>query len=409
MSVWGDFLSKSFGFSDFEEEEVQKRRMALELVLWSTVLGLIYSIFFTLLGYPSGAYVAMGYVVFSLVNIYFYFLTKLYGFFKGSQLVLLLALPFLSQVIMGGYVNSGGNAMAGVLAAVGALIFSGVRQGRIIFFLFVLGIIGVSIYEFTIIDEPYQTSREISISILSITIIFTFSIIYFVVESFIMKLDFSQKQLKLEKEKTESLILNILPPSIAAELKESGFAKAQGYASATVVMCDIIEFSTLAKQVTPQQLVEELDIYFRAFDDIIEKHNLEKIKTIGDAYMYAGGLPVESRHHARDAVNSAIELQRKVREIRATGDITYPFGLRVGISSGPLVAGVVGKKKFAYDIWGETVNLAARMEQNGEADKINISDSTYLLVSNDFNFTPRGKISVKHAGDLEMYFVDYEE
>jgi guanylate cyclase len=408
MSAWGDFLGKLYDLDRLEAAESRKRRQAIELVLFSALAGAAYTIIYVLLGKPSGSYAALAYVIFSLINTYTYQLTKNYNFFRASQLLLLLGLPILNQAIFGGYVNSGGNIIAGILAVIGALIFIGVKAGRIVFALFVLSVIGLTIYELLIVEQSYEMSRGLSVTIFSTTIIFTFTIIYFVVENFIIRISQFQEQLRAEKEKTESLILNILPPSIAEELKESGFAKARGYASATVVMCDIVEFSTLARQVTPQQLVEELDIYFGAFDDVIEKYRLEKIKTIGDAYMYASGIPIESRNHAIDAVNAAIELQIKVKEIRQSGKITHPFDLRVGVSSGPLVAGVVGKKKFAYDIWGDTVNVAARMEQNGKPDKINISEPTYLLVRNEFKCTPRGKITVKHAGELEMYFVEYK-
>ena len=407
MSAWGDFLSNIYRFHELDEIEHRKRRLAVELVLFSSLFGAIYTIAFFLLGKPEGAYAALSYVVFSLINTYVFQLTRNYNFFRASQLFLLLALPVVNQAIFGGYVNSGGNAIAGILAVLGAMIFGSIKAGRIVFVIYVLSLIGLGAYEIIAGEVEYSMNREMSVGIMTITVIFTFAIIYLVIENFIKRINLFEMKLSEEKKKTESLILNILPPSIADELKESGFAKAKGYASASVVMCDIVEFSTLAKQVTPQQLVEELDVYFRAFDDTIEKYGLEKIKTIGDAYMFAAGIPVESRSHAIDSVRAAIDLQKQVREIRKSGKITHPFGLRVGISSGPLVAGVVGKKKFAYDIWGETVNVAARMEQNGEPDKINISESTYFLVKNEVKCVPRGKIMVKHAGELDMYFVEF--
>ena len=202
------------------------------------------------------------------------------------------------------------------------------------------------------------------------------------------------------------MLLNILPSEIAIELKNSGWTKARGYASATVVFSDIIGFSSTARYLTPGKLVEELGLYFGAFDDIMEKYGLEKIKTIGDAYMFVGGIPTESNTHAHDAVRAALEMQKEVERIKSSGQISFPFTLRVGIHSGPIVAGVVGRKKFVYDVWGETVNMAARMEQKGEAGRVNISESTYYLVQNEFNCTPRGKISAKNVGDIEMYFVE---
>ena len=168
---------------------------------------------------------------------------------------------------------------------------------------------------------------------------------------------------------------------------------------------DIIGFSSSARYLTPGKLVEELGLYFGAFDDIMEKYGLEKIKTIGDAYMFVGGIPAETNTHAHDAVRAALEMQREVDRIKQAGLSSMPFQLRVGVHTGPIVAGVVGKKKFVYDVWGETVNIAARMEQKGEAGQVNISQATCYLIQNDFVCTPRGKISAKNVGDLEMYFV----
>ena len=152
--------------------------------------------------------------------------------------------------------------------------------------------------------------------------------------------------------------------------------------------------------------MEQLDVYFRVFDDVTEKYGLEKIKTIGDAYLFAGGIPIENHTHAKDAVQAALEIQEKVKEISQSGDIEHPFQLRVGIHSGPLVAGVVGKKKFAYDIWGNTVNIAARIEQNGIPGKVLISESTYHLISSTFDCQKEDTITAKNIGDLEIYSVE---
>jgi len=340
------------------------------------------------------------------LNILVFYFSKNYKLFKITQLVILVFFGFLDHVILGGFVDGSGVGLCAILAAMGALIFTDVRTARFFFFLFVIGVIGVGIWEFTIIDQPFRMPRKLSLTFFILNFIFIGAIVYFIVESAFIKSNAFQEQLEKEKAKTESLLLNILPSEIAIELKNSGWTKARGYASATVVFSDIIGFSSTARYLTPGKLVEELGLYFGAFDDIMEKYGMEKIKTIGDAYMFVGGIPTESNTHAHDAVRAALEMQKEVERIRNSDLISFPFTLRVGIHSGPIVAGVVGKKKFVYDVWGETVNMAARMEQKGEAGQVNISQSTFYLVQNDFTCTARGKISAKNVGDIEMYFVE---
>jgi len=211
----------------------------------------------------------------------------------------------------------------------------------------------------------------------------------------------------IEKERSEDLLLNILPYHVAQELKEFGKSKARKYADVTVIFTDFKDFTKIAEQLTPEDLVEEIDFCFRAFDDIIEKNKLEKIKTIGDAYLAVCGLPIADENHAINTVNSAIEIRNFMQQ-RAL-DNHSGIGLkevRIGINTGSLVAGIVGHKKFAYDIWGDTVNTAARLEQNSLPGKINISASTYELVKNKFSCEHRGKIEAKNKGEIDMYFVN---
>jgi adenylate cyclase len=211
-----------------------------------------------------------------------------------------------------------------------------------------------------------------------------------------------------EKRKSEELLLNILPAEVASELKKTGSAKAKAYTMVTVMFTDFKDFTSVSEKVSAELLVDEIHHCFSAFDKIIQKHNIEKIKTIGDAYLCASGIPASNFTHAEDMIKAAIEvrnfmLERK-KEKQTKGEI--PFDLRIGIHTGPVVAGIVGVKKYAYDIWGDTVNLAARIEQNCEPGKINISGSTYELVKDKFICQHRGKISAKNKGDIDMYFVE---
>ncbi len=216
-----------------------------------------------------------------------------------------------------------------------------------------------------------------------------------------------KRMLEDEKEKTEKLLLNILPREMADELKNKGKATARYYRSATVMFTDFKNFTYLAEKYKPQDLVAELDSYFIRFDEIAEKYNVEKIKTIGDAYMAAGGVPIRNKSNAIDTTLAALEIQRAVTEMNAAKEKVGKKGweLRVGLHSGDLIAGVVGIKRLAYDIWGDTVNVASRIESSGEIGKVNISETTYESIAEFFVTEYRGKIKAKNKGEIDMYFV----
>ncbi len=219
-----------------------------------------------------------------------------------------------------------------------------------------------------------------------------------------------QKQIiETEKDKADNLLLNILPDEIAEELKLTGKARAQKYEEVTVLFSDFKDFTTISESCSAEDLVNELDHCFKAFDDIIERFGLEKIKTIGDAYMCAGGLPVPDRFNAHKMILAAIEMQKFLIKLNQEKTVNLLSELRIGIHTGPVIAGVVGKRKFAYDIWGDTVNIASRMESCGEAGKINISEATYQIIKSEFDCTSRGKIAAKGKGEMDMYFVEGEK
>jgi len=203
-----------------------------------------------------------------------------------------------------------------------------------------------------------------------------------------------------ERRKSEKLLLNILPVETARELKANGKATAKHYENVTVMFTDFKGFTNIAEQLSAEELVNELDFLFKKFDEIISKYPIEKIKTIGDAYMCASGLPTPNSNHAENIVKAGLEIQQWMI------DQNSKWRLRVGIHTGSVTAGVVGDKKFAYDIWGDTVNTASRMESSGEAGKINISGATYKLVKEQFNCEFRGKILAKNKGEIDMYFVE---
>jgi adenylate cyclase len=216
----------------------------------------------------------------------------------------------------------------------------------------------------------------------------------------------SKEKKKVEKEKARSdeLLLNILPKEVADELKTKGASEARLFDNVTVLFSDFVGFTRTSEKLSPSELVSELHACFKAFDEITSKYGIEKIKTIGDAYLAVCGLPNEDPEHAEKAVLAATEIRGFMAGRWANlGDST--FQVRIGVHSGNVVAGIVGIKKFAYDIWGDTVNTAARMEQNSEAGKINISQATYELVKAKFNCEYRGEVEAKGKGLMKMYYI----
>jgi class 3 adenylate cyclase len=217
-------------------------------------------------------------------------------------------------------------------------------------------------------------------------------------------LEQKKQEIETERLKSDKLLLNILPKDVATELKESGVTKARVFSDVSVLFTDIVGFTQISEKVAPQKLVQELDYYFRQFDSIIEKHGLEKIKTIGDAYLAVAGFKENSENHAASAISAALELVDFVENL-VHNKSEHAFRIRAGIHSGPLIAGVVGMHKFAFDIWGDTVNTAARMEQSSKPGLVNISGSTFQKAGEYFTYEYRGKIEAKNKGELDMYFV----
>ena len=220
---------------------------------------------------------------------------------------------------------------------------------------------------------------------------------------------FNQRnKISKEKKRSDELLLNILPSETAEELKATGTAKTKSFELVTVMFTDFKNFTQASEKLSPEELVKEINYCYSEFDNIITGHGIEKIKTIGDSYMCAGGLPVTNSTHPEDLVKAGLEMQQFIEKNKAERiSKGQPFfDLRLGIHTGPVVAGIVGIKKFAYDIWGDTVNTASRMESSGEIGKVNISGATYELVKDKFKCTYRGKIEAKNKGQIDMYFVE---
>ena len=222
--------------------------------------------------------------------------------------------------------------------------------------------------------------------------------------SFIKK---TNRIIEEEKNKSDKLLRNILPEETALELKQSGKVKAQKFESVTVLFTDFKNFTRSSSNLSPENLVRSVNYYFSKFDGVMDKHGMEKIKTMGDSYMCAGGLHFHKADHALKMVQAAFEISQIMDETKKIAEENImPYDIRIGIHTGPVVAGVVGTRKFAYDIWGDTVNVASRMESSSEPGKINISEKTYLLIKDSFDCSYRGELEVKNKGMMKMYYVN---
>lgn len=255
-----------------------------------------------------------------------------------------------------------------------------------------------------------KASRNFSFAIAAVLLLLTGGILYGLLRARHNTRIMAEKNaiIESERQRSDKLLLNILPESVANELKSKGSTSARFFDDVTVLFADFVNFTQIAERITPQQLVSDLDTCFREFDRIMEKHGLEKIKTIGDAYLCAGGLSDKPGNQIFQMVNAARDMQQWLTEWNAArmGKGLPPYRARIGIHSGAVVAGVVGARKFAFDIWGDTVNIAARIEQAGEAGRINLSGSAFLALNNQVACNFRGKIPVKNKGEIDMFFVD---
>jgi adenylate cyclase len=258
------------------------------------------------------------------------------------------------------------------------------------------------------VDLMYQQKRNQKI--IAITSVISLVLVFFIAIGLFRRYRFIHKTniiIEAEKKRSDDLLMNILPEETAHELKHKGKVQAKRFELVTVLFTDFEGFTQYAENLDPEKLVESIDYYFSKFDAIIEKYDLEKIKTSGDSYMCAGGLPFPTDDHAHKMINAAQEILDFVTESYLDNPLQQTrFKIRIGINTGPVVAGVVGTKKFAYDIWGDTVNIASRMETNSVPGKINISENTFAIIKDSFDCEYRGEVEVKNRGMMKMYFVN---
>jgi class 3 adenylate cyclase len=347
-------------------------------------------------------------------NMLLYLYTNNFDFFRISQLSLFLFLPFVAQWAAGNFISASGLILWGLLAPIGALLCIGVKQslGWFIAWTILTGLSGAM--DYYLADPILTTNQSIdirtSITFFALNFICVASVIYALLcyaikekRSAQFNLEKTYHQLQIEQERAEKLLLNILPAPIAERLKASNQPIVDGFADVTIMFADLVNFTQTASSLAPAQVFAMLNDVFSVFDELAEKYNLEKIKTIGDAYMVAGGLDNGHFGYTENLADMAIDminiLQGKKFYIN-----NKPLEIRIGIGTGPVVAGVVGKKKFIYDLWGDTVNLASRLTSESAPSLIQCDATTYRRLASKFEFElPPRIVKLKGKGDMEVY------
>jgi adenylate cyclase len=385
-----------------DEDLHHKKALLVQLAVLIAPVSVLWGILYLALGSAVGI-APLVYFAISVASLVVFARTKSFRFLLVVQQVAILVAPTAGgQMLVGGFLPSGAVGLWGILAPLGALVFLDVRRAIrwFVAFLFVFlltGFLGESLFR----DADLPT--WFTSTMLALNVIGAGSIAFTLLALFANQRDAALAALRAEQAKAEALLVNVLPSSIAQRLKGTNRSIADHFESASILFADVVDFTPLARRLAPAEVVGVLDDLFSHFDGLVERHGLEKIKTIGDCYMAASGVPDPSPDHARRTALLALDM----RDAVATSAIgQLGLEMRIGINSGPVVAGVIGTKRFLYDLWGDAVNTASRMEEHGTPGDIQITRTTYELLKDEFVCRPRGTIAVKGKGQMETWYLE---
>ncbi len=388
--------------SDSDEIQLQKTLLMATISRFIGV-SILWGVLYLLCGEVLAAAIVLIYAAVSLLSTLIFHHTHQYQRFRFSQLLLLLAMPTLLTITLGGVVNSSAVMLWGFLSPLGALVFSEPRAAFRWFAAF------GALLVLCILLQPYLRASNnlpspLIYILLAMNIFGVSGVVFTVIYFFVVQRQAMFDLLRTEQEKSERLLLNILPREIAAILKANSDIIADQFDQVSILFADVANFTPMSAALPPADVVKLLNEIFSYFDTLAEKYGIEKIKTIGDCYMVAAGVPSPRSDHAQAVAQMALDMCNYVNS-HITAPNGAPVNFRVGINSGPVVAGVIGRKKFIYDLWGDSVNTASRMESHGTPGKIHISRDTYELIKNDYVCEPRGKIMIKGKGEMETWFL----
>lgn len=381
--------------SDSDEVRLHKATLSLTTGLIS-VAGVLWAGMYAALGLYRAAIIPFAYAVLSGITLPLAVASDRFDLFRAGQLGMMAALPFLLQWQLGGIARSGAVVVWSFWTPLYALLTGGSRgwQGWLGVFLVLVAASGI--FEHEIAAGPPPLPPLLSAIFFAMNIGGLAVVTILLMRYVVRERDDAQRR-------SEQLLLNILPRPIAQRLKRDPGAIADAYADVTVLFADLVDFTPFSTEMSAQQVVTLLNDVFSEFDQLAEQHHLEKIKTIGDAYMVVGGLPVSRPDHAEASAEMALQMQETLAAYNAKAGVR--LALRIGIHSGPVVAGVIGRKKFSYDLWGDTVNTASRMESHGVPSRIQVTPETYARLRDRYRFEERGRIAVKGKGEMTTYFL----
>ena len=386
---------------DSEDERLRKATLTLAAILMATMAVVWVATYWSLGLWRSGA-IPFAYQLATVGGLAVFARTKRFSSFCTGQLAMMLALPFLLQASLGGFRQSSAVVLWAVTAPLGAVLFQGVRRSTPWFFAFVVA---------TVVSgalDPYlhgegRVPAAIVVTFFVLNLLGVSTTMYLLLRYFISERERILDALRVEQDRSESLLLNILPATIARRLKETPGIIADGFNAVTVLFADIVGFTAYAEARPPAEVVAVLNRLFSRFDELADRHRVEKIKTIGDAYMVVAGLPVPRADHQEALAEMALDICDEV--VRFRQETGTNLAVRVGMSSGPVVAGVIGQRKFSYDVWGDTVNMASRMQTHGLADHIQVTPNVYTRLRDDYEFQPRETVEIKGKSPMTTYLL----
>ncbi len=386
---------------DDEETRAEKALLVLISVLILPV-ALLWAAFYLAFGSPVG-WVPLGYFTVLLASIAAFSRTRNFRtFLRVGQLAILFA-PTLSMIPLGGFLDSGGVGLWGILAPLAALVFSEVRSAARWYVAYLAVFLGSGVAGELWGGVSPAVPRWFTTTMLGLNVMVCGTIVFTLLAVFARQRRDALTALRAEQAKAESLLLNILPRPIADRLKVEARTIADHVSSVSILFADVVDFTPLADRLPPADVVGVLDQLFSHFDGLAERYAVEKIKTIGDCYMVAAGVPAPRTDHAHALALMALDMQAAMRSVDAVANLGLE--LRIGINSGPVVAGVIGRKRFLYDLWGDAVNTASRMESHGTLGRIQITRATKELLEDEFLCEPRGTILLKGKGEMETWYL----
>jgi len=357
--------------------------------------GMLWGVIYFLFNETLAGTIPFSYGLISLLSVIIFGQTGQFQFFRFSQLALILLLPFLLMVSLGGFINSSAVILWSVLCPIGAMLFDDHRNAPRWFLVFT-GSVVLSGF----LQSYARDTNNLPLSLVTFFFVMNIVSVGFLV---FMMVYYFVGQKNMYQQKSENLLLNILPKEIAAILKNESRTIADHYDAASVLFADMVGFTPLSAKLPPVEMVELLNEVFSFFDSLLDKYGVEKIRTIGDSYMVASGVPRGRPDHAQALAHMALEMRDY------TSTYTFHNGhrlsFRIGINSGEMIAGVIGRRKFVYDVWGDAVNIASRMESHGLGNAVQITQATYELIKDDFVCERRGTVTVKGKGDMEVWLV----